>query len=163
MWRYRLAGCEIRCGIEVVMGGAMNSLSTKLWVGSVILVGAVGYLAYAGMSQGWVYYVSVDQLQGEKHTSRVRLMGTVAQDGLVVNGGQMTAKFVLCGEDANKRVAVDYRGAIPDLFKAGADVVVEGKVNQATHRFDADVLLTKCASKYEGKHGANGQRREKAL
>ena len=126
----------------------------KLWVGGVILVGAVGYLAYAGMSQGWVYYVSVDQLvtqaEGAKHTSRVRLMGTVAEEGLVVNGGQMTATFVLCGEDANKRVAVDYRGAIPDLFKAGADVVVEGKLSG--NRFEADVLLTKCASKYEGKH-----------
>jgi cytochrome c-type biogenesis protein CcmE len=124
----------------------------KLWVGGVILVGAVGYLAYAGMSQGWVYYVSVDQLQGEKHTSRVRLMGTVAEEGIEVNGGRMTAKFVIHGDDASKRVAVDYRGAIPDLFKAGADVVVEGKLNPGTDRFEADVLLTKCASKYEGKH-----------
>ena len=138
----------------------MNSLSTKLWVGSVILVGAVGYLAYAGMSQGWVYYVSVDQLvaqaEGAKQTSRVRLMGTVAEEGLEINGGRMTATFALYGEDVSKRVNVSYRGAIPDLFKAGADVVVEGRMSG--NRFDADVLLTKCASKYEPKHD---QRRAK--
>ena len=39
-------------------------------------------------------------------------------------------------------MAVSYRGAIPDQFKAGADVVVEGKLD-AAGTFMADVLLTK--------------------
>ena len=52
-------------------------------------------------------------------------------------------------------MAVRYHGTIPDLFKAGADVVVEGKMN-AAGTFEADVLLTKCASKYDAKHAAAG-------
>jgi cytochrome c-type biogenesis protein CcmE len=106
------------------------------------------------MSQGWVYYVSVDQLSAKeaKHTSRVRLMGTVAQEGLEINGGRMSANFMLVGQETSRQVAVHYHGAIPDLFKAGADVVVEGKLSPGGERFEADVLLTKCASKYEGKH-----------
>jgi cytochrome c-type biogenesis protein CcmE len=79
-------------------------------------------------------------------------MGTVAEEGMEVNGGRMTAQFFLVGQDATKRVAVNYRGSVPDLFKAGADVVVEGKLNGAGDRFEADVLLTKCASKYDAKH-----------
>jgi cytochrome c-type biogenesis protein CcmE len=135
-----------------------SNLGRKLLVGGVLLLGAVGYLAYAGMKQGWVYYVSVDQLaaaDGAQRTSRVRLMGTVATEGMEVNGGRMTAQFVLVGQDPAKRVAVSYRGSVPDLFKAGADVVVEGKLNPAGDRFEADVLLTKCASKYDAKHPGN--------
>ena len=44
---------------------------------------------------------------------------------LEINGGQLTAKFVLTGQETARTVAVNYRGAIPDLFKAGAEVVVE--------------------------------------
>jgi cytochrome c-type biogenesis protein CcmE len=53
---------------------------------------------------------------------------------------------------------VSYRGTVPDLFKAGADVVVEGKLN-AAGTFEADVLLTKCASKYDAKHAGLTEKR----
>jgi len=37
--------------------------------------------------------------------------------------------------------------AIPDLFKDGAEVIVEGKYDEGL--FIADNLMTKCASRYE--------------
>jgi len=37
---------------------------------------------------------------------------------------------------------------VPDMFKSGAEIVVEGK-QDAAGVFQADVLMTKCASKYE--------------
>lgn len=129
----------------------MTSLSRKLWIAGVVLAGAVGYLAYAGAKQGWVYYVPVDQYikdtSQQKH--RVRLMGNVAEEGLDIQGAQLRARFGLSAHGAT--VPVLYKGTIPDLFKAGAEVVVEGKMN-ATGTFEADVLLTKCASKYDTKH-----------
>jgi cytochrome c-type biogenesis protein CcmE len=70
---------------------------------------------------------------------------------LAVEGAQLRATFGL--EASGCRLPVCYRGTIPDLFKAGVDVVVEGKMN-ATGTFEADVLLTKCASKYDAKHQA---------
>jgi cytochrome c-type biogenesis protein CcmE len=78
-------------------------------------------------------------------------MGRVATDGLVIEAAQMRARFAL--ESHGARLPVNYRGTIPDLFKADVDVVVEGKMN-AAGTFDADVLLTKCASKYDAKHQA---------
>jgi cytochrome c-type biogenesis protein CcmE len=125
--------------------------SRKFWIAGVLLAGAVSYLAYAGAQQGWVYYVSVDQFtqdkQQQKH--RVRLMGHVAAENLQIESGQLRARFELASD--LHRLPVEYRGSIPDLFKAGADVVVEGKLNSAGI-FEADVLLTKCASKYDPKH-----------
>jgi cytochrome c-type biogenesis protein CcmE len=132
----------------------MTMLSRKLWFAGIVLVGAIGYLAYAGAQQGWVYYVPVDQYvkDAAQQKHRVRLMGRVATDGLVVEAAQLRARFAL--EAKGARLPVNYHGTIPDLFKADVDVVVEGKLNPATHTFDADVLLTKCASKYDAKHQA---------
>ena len=131
----------------------MTSLSKKLWIAGVLLVGAVGYLAYAGAQQGWVYYVSVDKFVSDasQQKHRVRLMGRVGEADLKVEAAQMRAAFVV--EANGSQLPVSYRGTIPDLFKAGADVVVEGKMNPAG-TFEADVLLTKYASKYDAKHAA---------
>lgn len=131
--------------------------SRKLWIAGIVLTSAVSYLAYAGARQGWVYYVSVDQFiqdrQQQKH--RVRLMGRVSAENLVVEPGKLQACFDL--ESKLHRLNVNYHGTIPDLFKAGADVVVEGKMN-AAGTFEADVLLTKCASKYDPKHQESEKR-----
>jgi cytochrome c-type biogenesis protein CcmE len=73
----------------------------------------------------------------------------VAADGLASNKASLNATFQLTGpSQAAKSLRVNYRGPIPDLFAAGRDVVVEGK-RDAAGVFQADVLMTKCASKYE--------------
>jgi cytochrome c-type biogenesis protein CcmE len=127
----------------------MNAMRIKLLVAGLILIGAVGYLAVAGaQSGGWVYYLPVDQFVADAQfrDARVRLHGTVATDGFSANAGLLVATFQLQGHA--QRVPVEYRGAIPELFKAGGDVVVEGRLDGAGV-FQADVLMTKCASKYE--------------
>ncbi len=131
----------------------MTKLSRKLWIAGLLLTGAVGYLAYAGAQQGWVYYVPVDQFMQDaaQQKKRVRLMGTVGAEKLDIQSAQMRAGFFL--ESKGTRLPVIYKGTIPDLFKADANVVVEGKLNSAG-TFEADVLLTKCASKYDAKHTA---------
>jgi cytochrome c-type biogenesis protein CcmE len=44
---------------------------------------------------------------------------------------------------------VEYRGAVPDTFKPGAEVIVEGRFNKQSGVFSASTLITKCPSKYE--------------
>jgi cytochrome c-type biogenesis protein CcmE len=135
----------------------MKSLSRKLWIAGLVVATAIGYLAYAGAKQGLVYYVPVDQFirdqQQQKH--RVRLMGKVAAQDCVIDRAAMRARFAL--EANGARLPVQYAGAIPDLFKADTDVVVEGKMN-SSGTFEADVLLTKCASKYDPKHPGTEKR-----
>lgn len=123
-------------------------MRAKLAIGGLVLAGAAAYLAVAGARSGWVYYVAVDEFDGAaaRVGQRVRLTGLVAEEGLEVQPGALLANFKLAGE--TRQVAVSYRGAIPDMFKAGAQVVVEGKLDDAGV-FQADKVLTKCASKYE--------------
>lgn len=126
----------------------MTLARPKLIVAGVLLVGAVSYLAFAGARKGWVYTLSVDayQTQPEYHQQRTRLCGKVAAEGLVCKPALLSATFTLCGKE--KTIPVAYHGVIPDLFKAGGEVVVEGQEN-AAGVFESDVMLTKCASKYE--------------
>ena len=51
-------------------------------------------------------------------------------------------------EDPDQRVAVLYRGSVPDQFKAGREVVVTGKVEGGTFVARADSLITLCPSKF---------------
>ena len=100
------------------------------------------------MQNGWVHTLGVDQYLAspEKHHQRIRLCGVVATEGVVVQKAQLVARFFIKG--ANQQIPVAYKGVVPDMFKAGAEVVVEGKQDDAGV-FQADVLMTKCASKYE--------------
>ena len=43
---------------------------------------------------------------------------------------------------------VFYSGAVPDTFKVGNQVVVEGEYT-AAGIFEADAIIVKCGSKYE--------------
>ena len=137
----------------------MNSIRLKLIFAGVILTGAFSYLAFAGMQKGWVYFVSVEQFAADPqfHNQRVRLHGKVAVDGFDASKSLLTANFNLAGK-AGESIPVEYRGVIPDTFEAGRDVVVEGR-RDAAGVFRADVLMTKCASKYEADspHGKGAQ------
>jgi cytochrome c-type biogenesis protein CcmE len=124
----------------------MSAIQKKLIGAGLALVAAVGYLAYAGMKSGWVYFLEVDQYLADDQYEhqRVRLHGKVADEAFAAEN--LDANFILLGK--TKRVAVAYHGVIPDMFQAGRDVVVEGRLD-STGTFKADVLMTKCASKYE--------------
>jgi cytochrome c-type biogenesis protein CcmE len=51
-------------------------------------------------------------------------------------------------EDDKSSISVDYRGVVPDSFKPGREVVVEG-IYANDGQFRATTIMPKCASKYE--------------
>jgi cytochrome c-type biogenesis protein CcmE len=128
----------------------MKPTRLKLATAGLIVAGAISYLALAGAANGgWVYFMDVDRYVADAQAqhARVRLHGKVLEDErFAVNGASLAASFTLAGK--TNRVPVVYRGTLPDMFKAGGEVVVEGK-RDASGVFQADVLMTKCASKYE--------------
>lgn len=146
----------------------MRRTTVKYLTAGAILLSAVTYLAYAGMKEGWLsYHMPVDEFvdNSKYHAQRVRLAGTVAEEGVVLGQARLGAKFPLMG--VNRSIPVSYGGLLPDLFKPGSEVIVEGRFDGQT--FKADTLLTKCASKYENaEHGQkagnaeDGQKAERA-
>ena len=130
----------------------MSRTRVKLLIAGLILAAATSLLALAGVRDGWVYFMPVDQFleHPAKHDQRVRLHGKVAEQNFQEDRAGLTAKFDLLGKA--RSIRVEYSGVIPEMFQADRDVVVEGRVNDAGV-FEADTLLTKCASKYESADG----------
>lgn len=130
----------------------MSHRRIKLTVAALALIGAVGYLAWAGIRDGWVYYLQVDQFvqDASYHDQRVRVHGLVSAENFQADHGLLLAQFDLLGE--TQQLRINYKGVIPDLFQADQDVVVEGRLDDS-EVFQADTLMTKCASKYESEDG----------
>ncbi len=131
----------------------MTHVRIKLLIAGLVLLTSVSYLAVAGISSGWVYYMHVDDFVQDisYQQRRVRLYGLVGQENVDVQPAMLTASFDLQG-DSNS-LAVHYQGVVPDTFKPGGEVMVEGLLDEVGV-FQADTLMTKCASKYQSEEHA---------
>lgn len=120
-------------------------------VALLLFLGGVGYLAYTGFSENSVYFLNVSEALATPadKLKAARLFGTVAADGLDRSESGRGVRFKLEDqEQAATTLWVEYEGAVPDAFKAGAEVIVEGGV-RPDGCFQAKTLMTKCPSKYQ--------------
>ncbi len=126
----------------------MTHVHKKMLVAGLILTAAVGYLTYTGIAAGKSYYMSVDAFLADPsfHSHRVQLHGLVDSEAMTAAPEDGKMGFGLLGDTGKLRIR--YGGVVPDLFKPGAAVVVVGKMGPDAV-FDAEQVLTKCASKYE--------------
>ena len=92
--------------------------------------------------------VRPSQLAG--HHGRVSLMGQVV--GTPSGDAHAAGKrFQLRDVKGATTVMVVYKGSVPDLFKTGRDVVVDGRLRNGVFIAVPDTLVTKCPSKYSPK------------
>lgn len=126
----------------------MTSMQTKLLIGGTIAAVAIGYLAYTGVSAGEAFCVEVDVFLADKalHSQRVRLVGVVGEDNVIMGDGENPTRFNLMSR--TQPLPVIYEGPVPGMFKPGGKVFVVGQLNDQGE-FVANELLTKCGSKYE--------------
>ncbi len=81
--------------------------------------------------------------------------GTISVAGLVVGpvsgdayGDGMRFKLRDIKGDDPKTVSVLYKGSVPDLFKVGRHIVVDGELRNGTFVASPGSMVTKCPSKY---------------
>lgn len=60
-------------------------------------------------------------------------------------------RFRLRDVKGTTTVPVVYKGSVPDLFKTGRDVVVDGRLRNGVFIAVPNTLVTKCPSKYAPK------------
>jgi cytochrome c-type biogenesis protein CcmE len=119
-----------------------------------VVAAALGYLGFTAFRGASMYYLTVDELLARNDAAygeQVRLMGKVEEGSVVTSSETNTLRFTVTGEDGAS-LPVVYSGIVPDAFKQGADVVVEGSLARAG-TFEASSLLVKCPSKYEAASG----------
>jgi cytochrome c-type biogenesis protein CcmE len=76
-----------------------------------------------------------------------RVVGKPAGDAHAAVGLHFVLKDVK-GQNNAARVPVRYAGTVPDLFRTGREVVVEGSLEHGTFVAKPGTLSTKCPSKY---------------
>lgn len=114
----------------------------------VVLVGAFGYLAYGGVEENLVYFLTPSELvaKGEKAIDRpVRLGGQVVPGSVQWNADALDLRFRVT--DGEQEVLVHSTGAPPQMFRAGIGVVVEGKQGRGGV-FESHSLMVKHSNEY---------------
>jgi len=129
-------------------------IQTKFLVGSALIVGTLGYLAWSGVAENKTYYHTItelDTLHGPAIHQRMRVSGNVKNGTIQRLPGRVD--FVL--EEQGRGLNVSYvgRDPLPDTFADGAQALVEGH-RTPDGRFVAEQVQAKCASKYEATPGA---------
>ena len=110
----------------------------------VIVAACVGWLVYSAGAGSTQYYRTVAELKQNPSLGEARVLGTVEDDIVKIDGG-LGVRFTAAQGGAS--MPVEYVGQLPDIFRPGIQVVVEGRMG-ADGIFHAKTLLAKCPSRF---------------
>jgi cytochrome c-type biogenesis protein CcmE len=132
-----------------------RKLPWSFLVAGVAVAGAIIYLVIANTGTAAEYYMTVAELQSchSCSTQTVRVAGDVAANSIVHGSGSQAIRFSI--QDGGQALPVEYSGIVPDIFRPGIQVVVEGKLVSGGV-FHAQTLLAKCPSKFQAATPAAG-------
>jgi cytochrome c-type biogenesis protein CcmE len=103
------------------------------------------FLLYTSLAGGGTPSLRPSELSG--HTGVVSLAGKVV--GPVTGDAHAGGlRFRLKDVEGPAKVPVVYTGTVPDLFKAGRDISVMGRLRNGTFVANPGTMITKCPSKY---------------
>jgi len=114
----------------------------------VVILLALGYLAYTGVQESKSYYVTIKELHGMgdgAYSKRLRVAGNVQPGSIRRSGTNMN--FVLVENDQLLNVVSTGTEPAPDTFKDNAQALAEGSFGR-DGVFHAKQIQAKCASKY---------------
>ena len=127
---------------------ARSSRTVRLVIALSVAAVLAVFLIYVSIAGGRTPQLSPSQLAG--HPGKVSLVGKVVGpvhgQGYSNRGLRFDVTDIGGSKAAN--VPVVYHGSVPDLFKVGRHVVVDGRYRNGVFVAQRDSLVTKCPSKY---------------
>jgi cytochrome c-type biogenesis protein CcmE len=138
-------------------------MQSRYFVGSLLIAGALGFLVTSSLRSGTLKSIPVAQLRAADQKpenfvgQRLRMVGFVGPQK-VIKVPRQTEQGVVSEHnfsviEGKSTVKVTYTDALPDTFRAGGPVQVDG-VYVSPGVMKADHVLTKCPSKYESEEKA---------
>jgi cytochrome c-type biogenesis protein CcmE len=149
----------------------------KFIIGGIVIVAAIVYLMVSSLQANVQYFLTVDEVlekqqAGELSGRNVRLSGAVLGDTIMYDmeslelrftivhvpgdldliedeGGLAAALHKAVMDPTRQQLEIVYYGARPDLLQNEAQAILTGEL-LANGVFEADELLLKCPTKYEG-------------
>ena len=124
--------------------------------GGLVIVAAIAYLIWSGVSQSVVYFVTPSELLAAPVPSKTYRLGGLVQAGsLKWEPKSLDLSFTI--SDGKASVPVKHRGPAPDLFAEGRGAVVEGSWTVEDSKtkkgyFKASLILAKHSEEYKAPH-----------
>ena len=129
---------------------ARNASPARLVIALSVAAVLAVFLLYTSIAGGGNPSLAPSELAGR--TGEVQLaglvVGPVAGDA---HAGGLRFKLKDISGASRKTVAVRYSGSVPDLFKTGRHIVLEGQLVRGTFVAEPGSMITKCPSKYAPK------------
>jgi cytochrome c-type biogenesis protein CcmE len=119
-------------------------------------------LSVAVLLGGALIYTSFDAATEARQPSELIANGKPGRSyeltGKVVKGsvhrGEDVLRFRVRDRRGKASVPVRYRGAVPDPFREGREVIMTGAIRNGVFVAEKDSLVTKCPSKFSKKDAA---------
>jgi cytochrome c-type biogenesis protein CcmE len=117
------------------------------------LLGGVLLLAFAGFSfsafkDNMTPYVSYDVAR--EGNRLVQVAGALEKGSSSYVDTQESLFFTLKDPESSQTLRVRYKGLKPANFEDAVSIVAIGRYDEQAQEFEADKLLVKCPSKYQG-------------
>lgn len=128
----------------------------RFFIGMTGVAAVVGYLMWTGVSDTMVYYLTPSELlakvaeDSSYHEVGLKVSGQVlAGSHETLPGQALHHRFVVTDlEQPDVSFVTEYVGILPDTFVDEVEVVIEGRF-RPDGVFQAELVLTKCGSRYE--------------
>jgi cytochrome c-type biogenesis protein CcmE len=131
-------------------------MKPKFIVGGLVIVLALAYMIWAGVTQSAVYFVTPSELRAAPIEGKAYRLGGLVERGSL-RWDPATLDLAFSVSDGTVSVPVRHRGAPPDLFGEGRGAVVEGRWT-AEGYFKATQILAKHSEEYKAPHDAKEAR-----
>jgi cytochrome c-type biogenesis protein CcmE len=131
----------------------MSAKLVKIGATALVIMLALTGLFYATLQEDVQYYKHVDEVTAEPaawHGKRLKLHGYV--DSIERRRNTLEYRFKV--QNNGQVVQASYTGVVPDNFKNGTEVVLDGTLSPAGFHVERDGIMAKCPSKYEEAKGA---------
>jgi cytochrome c-type biogenesis protein CcmE len=131
----------------------------QIAVGAALVAALLGWYSASRLEGGsFVYYQTLDEFRSEGGPGAARVHGYVTPGSIERDVPGRVVRFAVqndpphrggAGEDGLRVVYASLE--TPDLFKDGAEVVVEGELAPGGAEFHARNVLAKCPSKFQAR------------
>lgn len=137
---------------EVAVARATAMKKRRLVLVGLVIVAALGFLIYKGLTSAIVFFKTANQALAERATlgnSTFQLEGTVVHHSVHHLGGARVAFEVRQG---GATIHVVNNGDPPQLFRPGLPVVVVGHFVGSSNAFSSDQIMVKHSQQYIAAH-----------
>ena len=111
---------------------------------AVLLAVALIYTSFSASTEA----KEPSQIMSAGSSGTYEMTGRVVKGSVQQNGKEGISFLVTDREGSGEQMPVTYKGAVPDPFRGGREIVLTGSLKEGTFVGQPETLITKCPSKF---------------